>query len=86
MLIWAISVPNDNTGMHTSPSVSVPGCTLGTVTWGSVVTATNTDCGLFYGYGLVDSGTATGAATYTATCAESGRSNCAVTLTRLRAN
>lgn len=76
----------DDAPTHTSQSLSIPGCTVGTVTWLSKISTTSgSDGGMYIGYASITAGTATGIATYTATSSVSGKSGTAVSLSVIRA-
>jgi hypothetical protein len=75
----------DDAITHTSQSFSVPGCTLGTITWDAVFqSSSGNDAGLYTARVQVTAGSATGGPSYTATSSVSGASATAVSVARLR--
>lgn len=75
----------DEAPNHTSQVVTVPGCTLGAVTWAKGTTTAGNDAGHYIGYAQVTAGTSEGFPTYTATSSVSGASSVAVHFVRVRA-
>lgn len=67
-------------------SVSIPGCTVGAITWLPLqTTSTGNDGAMYLGYAQITAGTSTaGDATYAATSSVSGAAATAVSLVRLR--
>ncbi len=83
-LVMGVSLKGDSFS-HSSQSLAVTGCTLGTQTWSSAFSTTNGGGMRFYvGICAVTAGAATGGSTYTATSSLSGASATAVGLVRLR--
>lgn len=85
MVVVCLSFPDDNVSVITSPSLSIPGCTVGTLTQqlSSVGTSAGRDGAMFVYTATITSGTASGVATFTGTVAGSD-SECAIVLVRLR--
>jgi hypothetical protein len=84
MVVVAVTMKDDAL-THTSQALSVPGCTLGTITWLTRYTTTaGTDIAQQVGYATVTAGTSTGAATYTATSNTVGSAAVSGTIVRLR--
>ncbi len=79
-------VIKDDVPTHTSQTFTVPGCTVGTITWlAKQSTTTGNDGTMYLGYAEITAGTSTESGlTYSATSSVSGASATAVTVTRLR--
>jgi len=83
LVLW-VSI-KDDVPNHTSQVLSVPGCTLGAITWQTKdSTGLGSDGGGYYGHCAVTAGSSSGAPTYTATSSVSGASSTAVAVVRLR--
>lgn len=68
--IIASAVHNDDSSSNSSPAITIPGCTVGTVTQrltGTLTTATGNDGRMYVYTAPITAGTATGAPTLTAT-------------------
>lgn len=84
---WIVvsAIINDNTPNHTTQTVTVAGCTVGTVTWLTKSAATaGFDGGQYVGYASITAGSSTGTVTYAGTSSVSGGSATAVSVVRLR--
>jgi hypothetical protein len=85
VLVFGVAIKGDSIN-HTSQSVTVPGATLGSITWETKNTTTSgNDGGMYFGRCSVSSGTSNGSDfTYAATSSVSGASSTAVVVVRVR--
>lgn len=84
MVVIGITLKN-STITHSSQTVTIPGCTLGTITWlTQFTTISGNDGSHFTGYASITAGTSSGVATYTATSNTSGESAISGVIVRLR--
>lgn len=84
---WVVvhAVIKDEAPNHTSQTLTVAGCTVGTITWLSKGTTTSgNDGGVYVGYAQITAGSSTGTCTYAATSSVSGAASTAVNLVRIR--
>lgn len=79
-------VINDDAPNHTGQTLTIPGCTVGAITWlTKASTTTGNDGAQYVGYAQVTAGSSTAStATYAATSSVSGNSGTAVNLVRIR--
>lgn len=86
-MVAIAAVIKDDVPNHTSQALTIPGCTLGAITWDAKGTTTSGNDGAMYtGYAEVVAGSSTagGTITYTATSSVSGAAATAVSVVRLR--
>lgn len=75
----------DDAPNHTSQSLSIAGCTVGTITWlAKNSTTSGNDGAMYLGYAQITDGSSTGHVTYTATSSVSGASTVSGNVVRLR--